>query len=149
MKPQVMNRIVVFFVLLLFVSCSSKVTQEKGLIKKDKLVMYSASELALLMEEMYQYNDSIKTLIENGILPTQQFPDKFLKIHTAEMTSTFERNSIYESFAKTFVEYEKSINTSTLENVKINFNNAINTCIACHQTSCTGPIPRIEKLLIK
>lgn len=111
--------------------------------------MYSASELALLMEEMYQYNDSIKTLIENGILPTQQFPDKFLKIHTAEMTNTFERNSIYESFAKTFVEHENSINTSTLGNVKTNFNNAINTCIACHQTSCTGPIPRIKKLLIK
>jgi hypothetical protein len=106
MKPQVMNKVVVFFVLLLFSSCNSKVTQEKVSIKKEELIMYSASELALLMEEMYQYNDSIKALIENGNLPTQQFPDKFLKIHTAEMTNTFERNSIYESFAKTFVEHE-------------------------------------------
>lgn len=144
-----MNRIYVFFVLIFFISCNSKVEKKKDSLKNDELVMYSASELALLMEEMYQYNDSIKTLIENGILPTQQFPDKFLKIHTAEMTNTFERNTVFETFAKTFVEHENSISTSTLENVKTNFNNAINTCIACHQTSCTGPIPRIKKLLIE
>lgn len=144
-----MNKVFVLFVLLFFFSCNSNVEKEKDSIKNEELVMYSASELALLMEEMYQYNDSIKGLIENGILPTQQFPDKFLKIHTAEMTKTFERNSVYKSFAESFVEYENLISTSTLENVKTNFNNAINTCIACHQTSCTGPIPRIEKLLIK
>ena len=28
-------------------------------------------------------------------------------------------------------------------------NNAINSCIACHETTCVGPIPRIKKLLIK
>ena len=144
-----MNKIFVLFVFLVFISCDSKVEKEKSSVKSEELMMYSPSELALLMEEMYQYNDSIKTLIENGILPTQQFPDKFLKIHTAEMTKSFERNDVYESFAKSYVEHENSIRNSTLENVKINFNNAINTCIACHQTSCTGPIPRIKKLLIK
>ena len=144
-----MNKLLLIFVLLIFVSCDTKTSKSTDSEKKEELVMYSASELALLMEEMYQYNDSIKKMIENGILPTQQFPDKFLKIHTAEMTNTFERNKVFESFAASFIEHEKSIGNSTLENVKTNFNNAINTCIACHQTSCTGPIPRIEKLLIK
>ncbi len=144
-----MNKFFLFFLLLIFISCNSKISKKENSEKKEELVMYSASELALLMEEMYQYNDSIKKLIENGILPTQEFPDKFLKIHTAEMTNTFERNRVFETFAASFLEHEKSISNSTLENVKTNFNNAINTCIACHQTSCTGPIPRIEKLLIK
>lgn len=150
MKQAKMNKIFSLFILLIFISCDSKVSKKDNPEKQEKLVMYSASEMAMLMEEMYQYNDSIKKLIEKGNLPTQEFPDKFLKIHTAQITNSFERNSIFESFATSFLEHEKSINkSSTLENVKTNFNNAINTCIACHQTSCTGPIPRIKKLLIK
>ncbi|MFB0938363.1 MAG: hypothetical protein QMB29_05465, partial [Urechidicola sp.] len=79
-----MNKIVVIFILFLFVSCVSKEDKEKSLIIKEDLQMYIPSELALLMEEMYHYNDSIKGLIEQGIIPRQQFPEKFLKIHTAE-----------------------------------------------------------------
>ena len=37
--------------------------------------------------------------------------------------------------------------TSTIP-LKNRYNNAINSCISCHTTECTGPIPRIKKLLI-
>jgi hypothetical protein len=144
-----MNKIFVCIVLISFISCNSKVEKKKDSVIEEELVMYSASELALLMEEMYQYNDSIKGLIEKGILPTQQFPDKFLKIHTAEMTKNFERDEPFRKYANTFTIFQNRIHKSTNENVKENFNNAINLCIGCHQTSCTGPIPRIQKLLIK
>jgi cytochrome c553 len=43
----------------------------------------------------------------------------------------------------------EDLNASNKNNVKQNFNTTIETCIACHKTTCTGPIPRIEKLLIK
>ena len=32
--------------------------------------------------------------------------------------------------------------------LKQRYNDAINLCVSCHQTECTGPIPRIKKLLI-
>ena len=111
--------------------------------------MYTPSELALLMEEMYEYNDSIKSLIKQGIVPSQQFPENFLKIHTAEMTHTFERDASFKKYADTFTYSQNEILNSNAENIQENFNTMINLCIGCHQTSCTGPIPRIRKLLIK
>jgi hypothetical protein len=144
-----MNKIVVIFILFLFVSCVSKEDKEKSLIIKEDLQMYIPSELALLMEEMYHYNDSIKGLIEQGIIPRQQFPEKFLKIHTAEMTNTFERGEPFKKYANTFTYSQNEILNSNSENIQENFNTMINLCIGCHQTSCTGPIPRIKKLLIK
>lgn len=143
-----MNRFLVFSLLIFLVACTPA-EKKKVQQKQEELIMYSPSELATLMERMYQYNDSIKKEIEKGNIITQQFPDEFLKIHTAEMTDRFERNDVFETFAKTFVEHQKSVVNASKEEVKRNFNNAINTCVACHQTSCTGPIPRIKKLLIK
>lgn len=144
-----MNKIVVIFILFLFISCGSKEKKEKSSIIKEDLQMYVPSELALLMEEMYHYNDSIKQLIEQGIIPSQQFPEKFLRIHTAEMTNTFERDGPFKKYANTFTYSQNRIVTSNSENIGENFNTMINLCIGCHQTSCTGPIPRIKKLLIK
>lgn len=138
-----------FIFSILLISCNSSSKKNEVPKVKEELVMYNPSELTLLMEEMYQYNDSIKVLIENGILPKLQFPDRFLEIHTAEMTSTFERDESYRKYANTFILFQKKIHNSTSENIQDNFNNTINLCIGCHQTSCAGPIPRIQKLLIK
>ena len=144
-----MNKVIVVFILFLFVSCGSKQEKNKASIIKENLQMYIPSELALLMEEMYDYNDSIKGLIEQGIIPSQQFPEKFLKIHTAEMTNTFERDASFKKYANTFTYSQNEILNSNSVNIQENFNTMINLCIGCHQTSCTGPIPRIKKLLIK
>lgn len=112
------------------------------------MIMYSPSELALLMEEMYVINDSIKSQISRGETPTN-FPEKLLNIHTAQMTDRFTRDDSFQKFAQLFLKNQQSIYSASEETVKTNFNNTINTCIACHQTSCTGPIPRIKKLLIE
>ena len=39
----------------------------------------------------------------------------------------------------------------TLSNIELKerYNTAINNCLACHKTECTGPIPKIKKLLIQ
>ena len=60
------------------------------------------------------------------------------------------RNETFQSFSKVFIETERQIfdENSTVD-IKNRFNDAVNVCISCHQTECTGPIPRIQKLLIK
>jgi cytochrome c553 len=141
----------IFLMLIfLFTSCQSK-KQEENLTnsnKKEKLVMYQASEMTKLMREMYLFEEKSKKQITNGELPLS-FPEKFLKIHTAKLSSDFERDESFKSFTKAFVTNIENLGTSNKNNAKQNFNTAINTCIACHKTTCTGPIPRIKKLLIK
>ena len=50
------------------------------------------------------------------------------------MTDSFERNSVYESFATSFLEHEKSISNSTLENVKTNFSSS--ELVFCDRLKC-------------
>ncbi len=135
--------VIIVLVSSIFVSCDTP----KKVEVKEKLVMYQPSELALLMEEMYVHNDSLKNQILNGETLTQ-FPEEILNIHTAEMTSNFSRDETFLSFADAFVENQKAIYIASPENAKQRYNTTINTCIACHQTSCTGAIPKIQKLLI-
>lgn len=111
--------------------------------------MYQPSEMSLLMNRMYEINERIKLDIIEGKTP-EDFPMEFLQIHTAELSDLKNRNETFESFSKLFVEKEKDIfETGSNEEAKKRFNQAIDLCISCHKTECTGPIPRIKKLLIK
>lgn len=138
-------------ILFLF-SCNhagEKVIPENS--KKEKIVydMYEPSEMANLMNQMYAYNESVKNIIIAGE-DIQGFPLEFLKIHSAELSDFKERNQTFESFSKLFIEAEKELyNPESDLSETERFNNVINLCISCHQTECTGPIPRIRKLLIK
>ena len=139
---------VVFLLSILLISCNSISKKDEKPKEKEALVMYDPSELTLLMEEIYTKNEQVKTQILNGETPTV-FPDEFLKIHTAVMTEQFERDDTFKILADNFVKSQQSIYSSTPETIKKNFNTTINLCVACHQNTCTGPIPRIKKLLIK
>lgn len=139
------------FVFLLLISlCLLSCNSEKKEIKKELVFdMYEPSEMSLLMNRMYEINERIKKDIMEGKKP-EDFPLEFLKIHTAELSDFKQRNETFESFSKLFVEKERDIfETSSNEEAKVRFNQAVNLCISCHKTECTGPIPRIKKLLIK
>jgi hypothetical protein len=134
-----------------FLSCkdaASEVTTEA----KEHIVydMYVPSEMANLMNEMYAHNLKVKQEIIDGKQPTE-FPLEFLKIHSAEFTKGKKgRNDTFESFSKLFIENQKEIYNKDSEiDMKDRYNNSINLCISCHQTECTGPIPKIKKLLIQ
>jgi len=129
-----------------FFSCNSEKKEEKKELVFD---MYEPSEMSLLMNQMYEINERIKKDILDGKTP-EDFPLEFLKIHTAELSEFKYRNETFESFSKLFLEKQQDIfKTNKNDEAKRRFNQAINLCISCHKTECTGPIPRIEKLLIK
>lgn len=137
------------FALLLFFGCNN--TKEEVVAGKEEVVydMYQPSEMANLMNQMFAQNLQIKKDILEGIIPTE-FPLDFLKIHTAELSEFKSRNETFQSFSKLFIESEKEIfNTESQVPLEERYNNTINLCISCHQTECTGPITRIQKLLIK
>ena len=99
------------------------------------------------MEEMYAEHQVLKEQILNGETPDSLSYD-LLKLHTATMTDNSDYDERFKNMAKVFAEYEEKI-VSDPANAKANYNQAVQLCISCHQLKCTGPIPRIKKLLIK
>ena len=141
---------IIFYLLLTvsFLSCDNDKKETIKPEKKEKLVMYQPSEMTQLMREMYLFQEKSKAQIEKGELPLD-FPEKFKKIHTAELSDQFEHDASFQNFTNLYFENIERLKNSTKENAKQNFNIAIQSCIACHQTTCTGPIKRIKKLVIK
>ncbi|WP_223033114.1 hypothetical protein [Hanstruepera marina] len=142
--------VLVLSICILF-SCKQNEETQEVTAKQEKIVydMYEPSEMANLMNQMYAHNLKVKNDILAGNVPTE-FPLDFLKIHSAEMSEFKERNTVFQSFSELFIEAEKDIyNTESTVPLEDRFNTTVNLCISCHQTECTGPIPRIKKLLIK
>ena len=142
-------RFIFFIGILLLFGCETK-KEEKVTPKKvkEELVMYQPSEMTLLMREMFTFQEESKKQIENGELP-KNFPEQFKKIHTAELSDQFTHDESFQNFTNLYLKNIDKLDNSTKENAKNNFNLAIQSCIACHKTTCTGPITRIKKLLIK
>ena len=97
---------------------------------------------------MYKTNEDLKKKIVNKEA-IGEFSDKFLNIHSAVLTNPKDRDASFEIFSKAFVENQQAIFSASPNEVKDQFNLMVNSCISCHKTTCSGPIPRIEKLLIK
>lgn len=138
---------ILIIVSIFFLSCTTT-KKEAPKNNKEELVMYEFSEMALLMEEMYAANEDLKKKIINKEA-IGEFSDKFLNIHSAVLTNPNDRDASFEVFSKAFLENQQAIFSASPDEVKDQFNLMVNSCVACHKTTCTGPIPRIEKLLIK
>ncbi|WGH75040.1 hypothetical protein P8625_13305 [Tenacibaculum tangerinum] len=139
MKPF----IVVLLMCLVLFSC-----KEEQKEPKQELVMYQSSEMAALMNAMYEGNMTIKNKILEGE-SIGNFPETYLNIHNAVLTDPADRNASFDAFSKLYIQNMQQVYSGSKDSLKQNFNQAINSCIACHKTTCTGSIPRIKKLLIK
>jgi len=141
---------IVFFLFLTLFSCKNKdkVIEEpkKKIVEYD---MYQPSEMAGFMNAMYAYNQQLKAQIVAGETPTR-LPLDLLKLHSAKMTDGKSRTENWQSFVNVFIESQNTI-VDTLSNLELKerFNASINNCLGCHKTECTGPIPKIKKLLIQ
>ncbi len=139
-----MQKFILLFLVLFFCSCSFK---EEKKINKTTNNIYKQSEMAALMLKMHAVNLENKELILKGEQPNN-FPKEFLKIHSAKLTDSTDRDTSFKGFSNIYLNTFKEVYTSK-DSLKLKHNNTINSCIACHQTTCLGPIPKIKKLFIK
>jgi len=140
-----MHRIAYFFTLLfLMLSCD---TDKKEVKIEEAPIMYEASEMTLLMRGMYEFNKAARLQIINkdSLLP---FPEEFLLIHKAVLTDPSERDKEFDTIAEQFIKAQKATFSAKSDSRSYHFNKSVNLCISCHETRCTGPIPKIRKLLI-
>jgi hypothetical protein len=113
----------------------------------------SKKEIGSVKEEMvydmYDYNLKLKHEIIDGKTPSE-FPSRFLEIHTAQLSEFKSRNEKFQAYSQLFIEHQQDIfNSDSNINISERYNRTINLCVTCHTTECTGPIPKIKKLLIK
>jgi cytochrome c553 len=124
-----------------------KAEPEKCAPVKKEFKMYEMSEMAALMEQMYVDNMRLKERIASGDT-IGNFPQHFLKIHASAMTDETENDAFFKGQAAKFLKAQELIYKDSL-NAKKHFNDAVSSCVACHEQKCEGPIPRIKKLYIK
>lgn len=144
--------VVIFTFLIVFSSCKETSKEKKSPKEKEvpekkaALQVYTYSEMAAFMEEMYKEHKTIKRKLEAGE-KIDSLPYNLLDLHTKTFTTPSDYDATYRQFATAFIEVEKLIVSDT-SNALEHYNQAINLCISCHQIKCTGPIPRIKKLKI-
>lgn len=138
--------------LSLIFSCNSSEKSEKQITivdGKDRYEVYEGSEMAHLMRGMHAFNLQLKKEVESGEITTD-FPEAFLQIHSAEFSEAKSRTERFDHYSGQFIEAQKLIfEEDSSVPLSERYNNAINLCLSCHKTECTGPIPKIQKLLIK
>ena len=135
---------------ILFFSCNNTSKEETSSVK-EKMVydMYEPSEMSILMNDMYEYNLKLKQDIVDGKTPLE-FPSKFLDIHSAQLSEFKSRNDKFQAYSQLFIKHQQDIfNSDSNIDLLERYNRTINLCVTCHTTECTGPIPKIKKLLIK
>ena len=126
---------------------AKKAESEKQAPEKKEFVMYEMSEMASLMEQMYAENMQLKQRITNGDA-LGSFPQHFLDIHASAMTDESENDAFFKEQAAKFIKAQELIYKDSV-NAKRHFNDAVSSCVKCHEQKCEGPIPRIKKLYIK
>ena len=106
-----------------------------------------AKPMALMMREMVKNADRMKTKLQNGEkLDSASFP--FLRFYLVEPTDPNVLEPEFFEKARLFQEAYKAVFTHPNEQKKY-YNLMINRCVKCHESYCSGPLKRINKLPIK
>jgi hypothetical protein len=120
---------------------------EASASEEKDLIMYEASELAILMRDMYKKNLDLRQQIIEGDIP-ESFPEDFRTIHTANATE--ELNETFKNLAVEYIANMESITKAATPKEGIAaYNVMINTCASCHMIYCQGPLAKIKRMRIK
>lgn len=134
---------------LAFLSCKEQDASEKKTVEQPKsFEMYEMSEMALLMEQMYVDHMRLKEKIVQGE-DLGTFPDYLSKIHSSVMTDSTDRDAFFEEQSALFEVAHKAIYEASSKDKKDAYNHAVQACINCHEVKCSGPIPKIKKLILE
>lgn len=108
-----------------------------------------SSELSLLMRRMEKQLVDARPGVLDGKLTDRTYPSEIDRINTAKPTDAETKTEAFPVFADIYLKSVKSFLASKPEELTENYNNVVNTCLACHSQHCPGPVSRIRKLLIK
>jgi hypothetical protein len=163
-----MKHTLLLFATLLFVatvlySCSQKnaetenntattdTTQANNISKQDTVKgnfidPNEPSALAALMREMFTEAEAMQSFVKENKIP-KDVRTKFAAMQTATPTEKEMTEEPFGSMAKVFLKTMDNLYDE--KNQVEDYNLMIQSCLACHQNPCPGPMVRIKKLLIQ
>lgn len=103
------------------------------------------SELAALMREMFTDAEKMQVAIKANKIPTD-LRAKFAKMQNAKPTEAEMTEAPFGEMAKVFLQNMDKVYEE--KNQVQDYNIMVQSCLACHQNQCPGPMVRIKKLLI-
>lgn len=145
-----------FLIVVLMADCSgdqnknkTEATQKDSVAScKKPLNPNGDSELALLMRDMMSSASNLREMVKQGNLP-KEFPEAFLKIHTAKPTDSDTKKASFNAFADNYISNLHLLYNSPKEDLTKNYNAVVNACASCHSQHCPGPLKAINKLKIE
>jgi cytochrome c553 len=147
-----MQKLMVALVLLALVwACAEKPKEmiaEKAAPKHEMLNGIVRSELAKTMRELYNELKLTRDSLNAGYEVTPRLIEQVEKIHTAVPTEADKTDETYHAMADLFITSYKAY-AAAKENQVEAYNAMIETCVACHQQKCPGPVKTIKKLMVK
>ncbi len=125
--------------------------QEKAVVEKttdkesNKAQVREISELAGIMLTMHDQLKAIKSHVERGEALPDSLNWDFENMKTAEATKDMNIDDGFDGMASAFLGQLKiAMEDQSVES----YNEAVNSCVNCHNSYCPGPIPKIKKLKI-
>ncbi len=115
-----------------------------------------SSQLAVLMRDMWEYADTLKTHISDSTSskPLPEYRPQFDDVLTAIPTDENTKGASFDAMAKIMLQkldnVYKNENTKKEHKAQVEgFNLLVKSCLQCHEQQCPGPISKISKLMIK
>ena len=136
------NRAILSLLILfiLAISCSERSKSSKKIINPN-----GDSELALLMREMFDDMEELKSRIENEQpISSLLGHENILTAHATQPEKA--ASAEYQAFAKTYLNTVEALRKAEPEKAKGLYDVLVLNCEACHKELCPGPLVRIEKL---
>ena len=129
---------------VIIMSCTSESSSEATQARKP-LNPNGDSELAILMRELYNDGERIKSDILAGKKPV--IHADYAAVLTATATEPEKAASpAYHAFAQTYIETMKALEKASAEDAGQLYVSMVKTCMDCHTRLCPGPKMRIRKL---
>lgn len=105
----------------------------------------SESELSKLMRSMADDMKRLRVKVQQG-KKIPHFYKKYDRIHTAKPSVDSKKGEEYPDMATAFLKQSERVGTSEPAQLKIEYNNLIQSCIRCHEKYCPGPISMLKRL---
>lgn len=165
-----MKKIIIVFLVFCLYSCNFSETTKRVVVNKEKgqakvenkesnLINdprspNPSSELAVLMRNMWEYTDTLKTIISSkNVNSLPEYRPVFDNVLTAIHTDANTKSPVYDAMAKIMLQKLENVYQNAAENkeqsVQVEgFNLLVKSCLQCHEQQCPGPISKISKLMI-
>ncbi len=156
MSSRTLASAAVFALLGFFAACSNATDQakEEAVSATEAGTMYQASELAALMRAMASGHEANKAKFAAGEWDAdvlRNWREVHANMQSAQATKPDEIGEVFREKSSEYLERMDKVIRLVEANApqgekRDAYNSLIETCVACHQQHCQGPIPRIQKM---